>query len=82
MAVPKQTLGPIRTHKFKIEVEYEGEPLDQSALDQIAIHIGDDMGIALRMRHKDADGIYVLGAAHFTDWEEGGPPDELASSGQ
>lgn len=61
--------SPIRVHRIKIDAKYEGEPIHEDTMDLILRHLGDDLAIALRGRHKDADQIYVAGMHHALDEE-------------
>lgn len=60
----------IRTHRIRISVEYEGEPLGVPVIDHMLRNLGDTMGITLRERHEDADGIFTAGLHHDVDFEE------------
>ena len=57
----------IRTHKVKIIIDYEGEPLDQKTLDDMVVHLCDNMCLTLIDRHEGADQICTIGAAHDID---------------
>ena len=60
----------IRVHRIKINAEYEGEPLDEKVLDRMLRRFGDEVAIALRDRHFDADGIFVAGLHQDIDVED------------
>ena len=67
----KAAAGPIRIHKVKIEVNYEGAPVTEQSLEVLARNLGDAFVGILLSRHKDADQIFTLGLHHGLGEGEG-----------
>ena len=60
----------IRTHRIKINIDYEGEPMDVLSIDMMLREQADVLARRLRDRHEGADSIFTAGLHHDIDTHE------------